>query len=141
MHIDRAQAMNEQLLPLPSVFYFSVPCSGTILQEDGTYRPDPRMEPMFTMRSCQIGAYTGKTRGGFVIDESWRENDGLVNTISAAAPLNAPMKPLDRDRIEPGVWNVFPTFTGDHMSLQGGLMRRHDIRDFYQQLLTMINNL
>lgn len=29
---------------------------------------------------------------------------------------------------------------GDHMWLQGGLTRRHDIRQFYKELLTMIAN-
>ena len=28
---------------------------------------------------------------------------------------------------------------GDHMYLQGGLQHRHDIRDFYLQLLEMIS--
>ena len=60
-------------------------------------------------------AYKGKTKGGVVIDESWRENDGLVNTISAVAPFGAPSKPLDRADIRPGIWNVFPTLDGDHM--------------------------
>ena len=99
------------------------------------------MEPMFRRSSAQMGAYTGTTAGGFAIDESWRENDVLVNTVAAAAPAGAPARPLDRRNIVPGVWNIFPTVDGDHMWLQGGLMHRHDIRDFYLELLTMIDRL
>ena len=35
----------------------------------------------------------------------------------------------------------FPVLEGDHMWLQGGLLRRHDIRPFYLDLLTMISGL
>ena len=141
MHIDNAAAMNERIATLPEVYYFSVPCSASARQPDGTYRPKHGIEPMFFMRCCQIGAYTGKTSGGRVIDETWRENDGLVNTVSAAAPAGAPSKPLDRENIARGMWNVFPAVDGDHMQLQGGLVHRHDIRPFYLDLLGMIGSL
>ena len=57
------------------------------------------------------------------------------------APSGAPSKPLDRENIGRGVWNVFPTVNGDHCWLQGGLMHRYDIRPFYTDLLTMIGSL
>jgi triacylglycerol lipase len=138
MHIDHALALNRRTQPLASVYYYSVPCSFTAKQPDGTHRPKRGMEPLFVMRSCQIGAYTGKTASGTSIDETWRENDGLVNTVSATAPLGQPHVPLDRLHVEPGIWNVFPTLNGDHMFLQGGLSRRHSIRPFYLDLLTLI---
>ena len=75
------------------------------------------------------------------VDETWRENDGLVNTLSARAPSGAPWKPLDKSSIQLGLWNVFPTIDGDHMWLQGGLLHRHDIRGFYLDLLTMIRDI
>jgi triacylglycerol lipase len=138
MQIDRALALNRRITTLPGVYYFSVPCSYTRQEKDGAHRPRKKMEPLFVMRACQIGAYSGTTRGGMRIDASWRENDGLVNTFSAAAPLSAPAVPLDKNRIRPGIWNVFPTYEGDHMALQGGLMRKHDVRIFYLDLLQMI---
>ena len=136
MHVDNALAMNDRIETLKDVYYFSVPCCFT---RDG--KPQKGMEALFAMRSAQIGAYTGKTRGGFVIDDSWRENDGLVNTVSAKAPIGAPSKELDRSNIERGVWNVFPALEGDHMWLQGGLMHRHDIKAFYLDLLELIRGL
>ena len=96
------------------------------------------MEPLFVMQACQIGAYAGKTVGGVSLDETWRENDGLVNTVSAKVPTGAPSKPLDEANIVPGVWNIFPTVDGDHMWLQGGLLHKHNIRAFYLKMLTMI---
>ncbi len=139
MHIDHATDLNRRITTLPGVYYFSVPCSFTQAQKDGTHRPKKKMEPHIVKHSCQIGAYSGKTAGGVVIDESWRENDGLVNTVSATAPIGAPTKPYDKECIEPGIWNVFPPFDGDHMSLQGGLMWKHDIRSFYVELLQQVS--
>ena len=57
------------------------------------------------------------------------------------APDSAPAIPLDRERLVPGVWNVFPVLDGDHMWLQGGLLHKHDVRPFYLDLLTMISGL
>ncbi len=140
MQIDNALQMNRRIGTLPGTYYFSVPCGFTEPQPDGKHRPKKGMEPLFVMRSCQIGTYAGTTKGGFPVDESWRENDGLVNTVSAMSPLGVPSKPFDRAHIEPGVWNVFPTCEGDHMALQGGLTRRHDVRGFYEDLLTVVES-
>ena len=141
MHLDRAQELNEKISTLPNVYYFSVSCSFTAPGPDGKQFPKRGIKPLFAMRSAQIGAYTGHTAGGMTVDETWRENDGLVNTISAQAPSGAPWKPLDKSSSRPGLWNVFPTVDGDHMWPQGGLLRRHDIRDFYLDLLTMIRDI
>ena len=62
-----------------------------------------------------------------------------MNTVSAAAPTDAPAVPLDKANPAPGCWNVFPAVRGDHMYLQGGLTHRHDIRPFYLDLLGMID--
>ena len=139
MHIDHADEMNRRITTLPHVFYFSVPCSATIPQPDGTYKPVRGIEPTFTLRAHQIGAYSGRTPGGIEIDASWRENDGLVNTISAMVPSGAPSKSLERSNIVPGIWNISPVIKGDHMWLQGGLFHRHDVRPYYLDLLTMIS--
>lgn len=168
MHIDRARELNQRMKTQPHIYYFSLPCSataGTAVAsteaaetaasnpaassatappagfESSPHKPVPGMEPLFVMRSTQIGAYTGKTAGGILIDDTWRENDGLVNTISAMAPEGAPSKPFDRKHIEPGIWNVLPTVKGDHMWPQGGLMHKHEIRPFYEKLLKMIETL
>ena len=141
MHIDNALAMNARISTLPQVYYFAVPCSATEAS-CGVQQPlRSMMEPMFRRSSAQMGAYTGTTAGGFAIDESWQENDGLVNTVSAMAPFSAPCTVYDPDVIEPGIWQVMPTYKGDHMSLQGGIMKRNDIRPFYLELLELIDTL
>ena len=99
------------------------------------------MEGMFRKSAAQMGSYTGVTAGGFVIDDTWRENDGLVNTVSAGAPFGAPSAPYVKDGAEPGIWYVMPVYHGDHMSLQGGMTKRNNIRPFYLELLESIDGL
>ena len=142
MHIDNALALNERIETLPGTYYFAVPCSASRPDENGNHQPIRSiMEGMFRKSSTQMGSYSGRTRGGIEIDASWKENDGLVNTVSAMAPMNAPSTEFDKNDLKPGIWNVMPPYIGDHMSLQGGMMKRNNVRPFYSELLGIIENL
>lgn len=142
MHIDRALAMNRTIKDLANVYYFSVPCSLTVKTENGTYTPLKEMSAVFSMRSAQMGRYTGVTKGGFVIDQEWQQNDGRVSTISEIAPFDSKKKSLGpHDTPEAGVWNVYPVYHGDHMSLQGGMRRKNDIRGFYRDFIRLAQSL
>ncbi len=141
MHIDNALAMNRRISTLPHVYYFAVPCAATQASGSGQSPIRKIMEPMFCRTSIRMGQYTGSTTGGVPIDASWQENDGLVNTISAKAPLNAPCTAYNPEAVRPGIWQVMPTFRGDHMALQGGMMRKCRIRPFYHELLQMLDGL
>ncbi len=143
MYIDNALKLNEGIVTDENTYYFAIPCSATTKQEDGTYKADKKiMEGMFTSSADEMGAYTGVTVGGFVFDESWLENDGLVNTVSAKAPIGAPSAEYSEGNTVPGIWNVMPTYRGDHMSLQGGMMKTNiGVVELYLQHLDMINRL
>lgn len=142
MYIDNALALNETILTLPQTYYFSIACSCTEQQPDGTWTPiNSKMEILFRSSSRLLGKFTGVTKGGYVIDESWQENDGLVNTISAKAPFGAPQKDYDPDNVPKGVWNILPVYQGDHMSLQGGMLHPNDVKDLYVEHLSRINSL
>lgn len=75
------------------------------------------------------------------MDETWRRNDGLVNTISALYPSGAPHKNFDENSVQPGIWNVMPIYYGDHMSLQGGMTVKNNVRLFYAEHIDLINSL
>ena len=142
MHIDNALALNKRIKMLPKTYYFAIPCSATKPAPEGGHRPaKAKMEPMFRKTSALMGAYSGRTACGFEIDKSWQENDGLVNTVSAMAPIGMPSEAFDRRHVRPGIWQVMPTYDGDHMSLQGGMAKYNNIRPFYLKLLRMIDTL
>ena len=142
MHIDNALALNAAIETRPDVYYFCVPCSASANDGTGNFVPNKgQMEGMFRKTSRYMGAYTGSTVGGVVLDDSWREKDGLVNTISSYAPSGAPAVTFDSANIQPGVWNEMPVFHGDHMSIIGGMMIKTDVRAYYLELLQMIDAL
>lgn len=143
MHIDNALALNEKITTFDDVYYFAYPCSSTRVDHNGELEPDPEItESMFLKGSTYMSRYTGKTAGGFVIDATWQDNDGLVNTVSAGAPIGeASLEYAKGQELQPGVWNVMPTVTGDHMSLQGGLTKRVNVKPFYLELAKMIAGL
>ncbi len=142
MYIDNALEMNKEIETLENTYYFSIPCNATVQNEDGTWSPvEKKMEPLFVSSSKVMGIYTGVTENGYVVDESWQMNDGLVNTISAMAPSSSPSKAYEEGNVTPGIWNIMPTYDGDHMSLQGGLTKVNDVKDLYVDLLGMINSL
>ncbi len=141
MYIDNALALNETIMTLPDTYYFSIPCSAVTQNEDGTWSPNNKVEFIYRDSCAAMGVYTGVTKGGYVIDESWQQNDGLVNTISAKAPFGAPQKDYEEGNVQTGIWNIMPVHDGDHMALQGGLLKTGDIKDLYVDLLSMINSL
>lgn len=139
MYVDNAMALCRSFETLPDVYYFSLPCQFVVQNADGTYSPrEQEMEPLFRAASRRIGRYTGVTAGGYVLDETWQMNDGLVNTKSALAPIGSPQQALDRSAVSPGVWNILPTHEGDHMSLMGGLTKNHPVRELYLDLLQLV---
>lgn len=143
MHIDNALALNETITTFDDVYYFSVPCAATTTNSDGTVEPNPDvMEKMFLKGSVYMSNYTGQTKGGFILDETWQPNDGLVNEISSRAPFNATSEDFDENKeLKTGIWYVYPTFVGDHMSIIGGFTKRVNVKPFYLDLAETIASL
>lgn len=141
MQIDRAIEIADACETIDSVYYFSVPCSYTAPDKYGNYQPEKKMVFLLKPFSYALGVYEGVTANGVEIDEKWKENDGLVNTISERAPFHAPQKDIDFDNIETGIWNVFPTMHADHMFFSGGFFRTTDIRPYYMDYIQFINTL
>ena len=147
MHIQNAGEMNRWITTLKNAYYYSFACTATVKQEDGTYEPqEDIMENLFKRSSRRMGRFEGATPDGIVLGREWRENDGLVNTLSALAPDYSPKEFIsvaDKNTFDykKGVWYVLPVYRGDHMSLQGGLTIKNDIRDFYLEHLNRINRL
>jgi len=143
MHIPNAEKINSWLTTLPEAFYFSFTCSATFASEDGSQKPVPgKVEKIFFRSSEILGSFEGTTPDGVILSKEWQENDGLVNTISARAPSHAPAKEFsENERPEKGIWYIMPAYKGDHMSLQGGLTIKNNIKPFYIKHLDMINRL
>ncbi len=142
MTLDNAQALNARIQTLPHVYYLSVACDATKPGKDGRRVPDNAvMDPLFVRTGTNMGAYSGVTAAGCVVDDAWHANDGLVNTISAHAPLDAPQKPLDPACIERGVWNVMEDLRADHSFFSGGYLHKTNPHAFFDELLELLQGL
>ena len=142
MMVDNALALNARIQMLPHVYYISAACDATKPAGGGARTPDLAcIDPLLVHTSSLMCAYSGQTAGGCTIDDAWHANDGMVNTASARAPLGAPQKPLDRDHIERGVWNVMDDLHADHAFFQGGFMRKRDPHAFFRDLLELLRGL
>ena len=75
-------------------------------------------------------------RGGDVM--AFLRGHGYDCYAASVAPAGSAW---DRADIRPGIWNVFPKLDGDHMWPQGGLMRKHDTRGFYLDLVSLITSI
>ncbi len=142
MHIDNALALNETLSISDQTYYFSFACSMTQENESGYHVPiKENMESLFTSGSEELGKLTGTTPGGYTVGKEWLENDGLVNTFSALAPLSDPSTEYNSENVQKGIWNIMPIYYGDHMSLQGGMTVVNNVKPLYVEHLSMINAL
>ena len=141
MQVDRAIEIADACETIDSVYYFSVPCTCSQPNEKGDQVPLSKMVFLMKPLSRAMGMFEGVTAGGVELDESWKENDGLVNTISERAPFHAPQKDIDPENIEPGIWNVYPTMHADHMFFSGGFFRTTDIRTYFVNYIQSVNTL
>lgn len=142
MGLDNAQDLNERVGILPHVYYFSVACDATKPGEDGRREPDlTTMDPLFVRAGSNMGVWSGTTAAGKVVDDAWHANDGLVNTISARAPFGQEQRPLNRDQLEPGVWNVMDDLHADHSFFSGGYLHKTNPHAFFDGLLELLEGL
>ena len=142
MMLDSAQAFNARTPMIPHVYYLSVACDATTPGPQGTRVPNKSItDPLFMKSSTLMGCYNGKTDAGYVMDDEWHANDGLVNTVSARAPFGAPQKPLDRGNVETGIWNVMPDLHADHSYFTGGFLKKQDPHPFFRDLVELLDNL
>lgn len=145
MAIDHCVAVNRTMRLSPDVYYFACPCDTSVRQPDGTYKMDEsKTEKAFVQTGNQMGRLGyGMTPLGVLIDETWRANDGLVNTVAAGAPIGQPSQSVTTNGpFAKGTWNVFPPYAGDHMAHMGGMLHRNkDVERYYHELLGILKNL
>ena len=141
---DGAAELNKQIKTVGNIYYFSYAYSTT--QEGkilGKHVPTTSTLPILSPFALAMGSYKGTTAGGIVLDESWQENDGLVNVVSARYPTGEEYisLPENTEDITRGVWNVAPTRKGDHGTVIGLNSKAQKTREFFINLFTMIDSL
>lgn len=139
---DGASQINKQIKLVDSVYYFSYAYSTTNVNTvTGNHVPDiggtlAVLIPTATL----MGRYSINNVTDFPIDETWLENDGLVNVVSAKYPTGDEWQEYDAENVIAGIWNVMPVRRGHHGTVIGLGADTQQTRDFYLELINMINS-
>jgi hypothetical protein len=124
----------------PDTYLFSYPVAGT--DEKGV--PTDDMTALYRPLGMLIGGFTSPENG---IDDTWRQNDCLVNTISATYPSGEPNHTvadpavLAAAAIDPATWYVMPTVRGDHGSVIGLGRTMEETLPLYDEIVRRVDEL
>ncbi len=140
---DGAAEVNKQIKLVPKIRYFSYTYSTTHESAlTGYHVPDIGSTLAILIPTATLmGRYSVNKVTDFPIDESWLENDGLVNVVSAQYPTGDEWQDFDAENIARGKWNVMPVKRGHHGTVIGLSADTQETHDFYIELINMINSL
>jgi triacylglycerol lipase len=137
--IAGAKQVNRLAGAARNTYYFSFPVDGT---NQGKATGDMSL-PLRALAAL-IGNFTSEEYG---VDEAWKPNDGLVNTVSATAPFEDPSKMLQNPaaltpaETSPGIWYIMPIQRGDHGSIIGMGRTMEETLAFYREQMKRIDAL
>ncbi|MCL2298859.1 MAG: hypothetical protein FWC27_01775 [Firmicutes bacterium] len=123
----------------PDTYLFSYPVDGT---DNG--KPTDDMTALYHPLGWLMGNFTSPENG---IDDAWKPNDCLVNTISATYPFGEPHteavypNALTHENLKPAIWYVMPTVRGDHGSIIGLGRTMEQTLPFYTEIIARIDAL
>lgn len=146
---DGAQELNSWVKAQPDVYYYSWADNATWTGLFTGYEyPDATMLPIFQPFATFMGSYTRDDPEHVVIDSTWWENDGVVNTNSMAGPtLNSTDVIIDYDgNSQIGKWNYMGEKSGwDHADIIGidllDTLGFSNIYSFYSSIANIIGSL
>lgn len=143
LSLDGATQFNRRVPASPNVYYFSwslVKTASAFFRDTIYLYPNSYLMDRFPFLSDRHPS----------IDESWRANDGVVNTVSMAAPR---LGSTDRQRVYDGVpvkglWNLMGLLENtDHGQVIGLTLARSltiggkEIYDWYAEQAALLTNL
>lgn len=138
---DGAKELNDRVGIDSDTYYFSYAFKTTVT---GKIKNEqlPVSSTLFILApfATMMGVYSGNSDAPYNVDESWRENDGLVNVISARYPFDDPHTDFDPNNIQTGIWNVMPLSDGDHGNAIGIGVSEGELLSFYLDMIKMIEN-
>lgn len=139
---DGAAEINKHIQPVDSVYYFSYSYSTTNKSSlTGNHVPDLGTLPILMPVALLIGRYDKNTSTDFPIDETWLENDGLVNVVSALHPADDEWQDFDSENIVRGKWNVMSVRRGHHGTVIGMDGNTDETHNFYTGHFTIVDEL
>lgn len=138
----------------PNVYYFSYTTEQTYRRSwPAPHYQLPRIDmfPVLMPLGLMIGTYSGTLDYGIVIDSSWWENDGVVNTKAQKYPFLNSMDMVMEYNGTPqiGMWNHMGLLDSDHWDIMGcgfeGITgpygTKNGLMQFYNDLASLLHSL
>lgn len=140
---DGAVKQNNWVKARSDVYYFSYASYATMKELITGYQiPNPLyMNSLFTASTLAMGSYTRNEAGRVIIDSSWWQNDGIVNTISENGPKYGTTDVIVNYTGTPqiGKWNFMCTKANvDHEDIIG---RFGDVTNFFIEMAQRVGSL
>lgn len=128
---DGAMVQNNSDSIDANAYYFSIASTQTFQNPSwpNYWQPYSWLTSAFQPQAGAMGYYTRNQSGKVVIDSSWWQNDGVVNTNSMMAPTNgsAPQAWTNYSGTpRKGVWQYKGLQSWDHMDIIGTLCENND---------------
>ena len=144
LYVHKARERMADWKAFENIYYFSYSASRTVPNAEGNYVPVKDMIPLLKPTAYIVGKYKGNPEDAnhAFIGPEWKQNDGLVNTVTEQAPKNENWEPWHGEKdIKPGVWYDMPTEIKDHMSYCGNGESKDDYAIFFYDILRRLQNL
>lgn len=137
---EGALELNHWARVQPNVYHFSWSTAKTRPSAKGHHKPAPRMMPLYHLGSRYMGSALRKEP--VLIDASWWQNDGVVNTRSMAGPSTEVVQSFQDTPLR-GIWNHMGILEGwDHSEILGiGLEHGEEVLDFYRRWAAFLSSL
>jgi triacylglycerol lipase len=125
LSVEGANEFNQLYEEDIGVYYFSFITTATKQKNNSlSHKPDSVMSLHLWPTSLLMGNYRD------VIDSSWYENDGVVNSVSMSHPFGSNRLYFDGTPIT-GVWQSLDAINADHQSIIGhGVSKKENINIF-----------
>lgn len=130
LHPDGARLLNNADSIDANIYYFSFATQQTYRDPfSGCWYADSWLTSIFQPQAGSMGCYTRNQPGHVVIDGSWFQNDGVVNTNSMMAPTTGttPQSVINYNGTpQKGIWQYMGLLDWDHMDIVGTLCENND---------------
>ena len=135
---EGSMLFNAQYKTDPLTYYFTFSTSSTRLSSDSlTHTPTKETALRHWPTAKLMGTYTE------ALNQSWYENDGIVNTVSMSHPFGEKNKPLHKN-LEAGIWQIGKTYHMDHTKILGhgaNVEEWNTILTFYKEHFALLYSL
>ncbi len=144
LYIHTARERMKDFQTYDGIYYFSYAGCRTKEKKNGKHIPKKGMFLPIRPVAYIIGSFTSNTEdeNHTAVLPEWRANDGMVNTVTALAPIGERHEDFVCNKdCKPGIWYQMPVEEKDHMSYMGIGEAPDTYWNFFHDILFRISNL